>query len=232
MLGEIIMELQELQEDGNISVKALGYLEKAEDELNSALAERCKGITNLTLEYSGGPGMNITVNEGVIIDNSDGTYTITPKEGKTKLASNTKIYIDGSLVTEIHTSCSKPLDVGDVYDSFTVVGLDKIITSHDNLEKSLDRINKAIDELEKAMDEDDNANTTDIIDSLLENIEDTVYDKIVDAESVAGAENSNVVKAWENFDAALALLDEDEIDYKKAVDLFKEAVKKAQKALK
>jgi tetratricopeptide (TPR) repeat protein len=231
-LAEIIVELQELQEEGNISAKALGYLEKAEEELYSALEESCKGVRSLTLEYSGGPGADITVNEGIVTDNGDGTYTITPEVGKDKLSSNTKIYVDDVLETQIHTSCSKPLDVGDVHDSFLVVGLDKIITSYDNLGKSLDHIKKAIDELEKAMDEDENATTTDIIDSLMENIEDTVYEKITDAEIQAGAGNSDVVKAWEKFDAALAILDEDEIDYKKAVDLFKEAVKKAEKAFK
>ena len=108
--------------------------------------------------------------------------------------------------------------------------LNKALTEadNDNLDKALDKIKKAIKELERAMKE--GADTTTIIESLLENIEDTVYQKITDAESVAGAEDKDIVKAWEKFYAALSKLEEG--DYDKAIGLFKEAVKNAEKALK
>ena len=80
----------------------------------------------MILSYTGSAGAAITVNEGVVTDNGDGTYTITPASGKTKLGANTKIYVSGTLSTTIHTSCSRPLAVNDVFGSFTVVGLDKI----------------------------------------------------------------------------------------------------------
>jgi len=66
---------------------------------------KCKGIASMTLEYSGGAGADITVDKGTVADNGDGTYTITPEDGKEKLSANTKIYVDGVFNTEIHTSC-------------------------------------------------------------------------------------------------------------------------------
>ena len=80
----------------------------------------------MALSYSGGAGAAITVEKGVITDNGDGTYTITPEDGKGKLESNTKIFVDEVLDTEIHTSCSRPLDVGDVHGSFTVESIDEM----------------------------------------------------------------------------------------------------------
>ena len=100
----------------------------------------------------------------------------------------------------------------------------------DNMDKALDNIEKAIKELEHAMKDDDRADTTLIIDSLMEGVEDSIYLKITDAESVAGTENKDIIKAWEKFDEAVTKSEAD--DHKKAIDLFKEAVKSAENALK
>ena len=107
-----------------------------------------EGIKSLTLLYSGGAGADITVDHGVVKDNGDGTYTITPEDGKEKLKSNTKIYIDGIEYVKIHTSCSKPLDVGDVYGLFTVDDVDKIWDSdkaYKELEKDIKDLLKDIE---------------------------------------------------------------------------------------
>ncbi len=89
----------------DLKKEALSELESFEYE-----GGKCKGITSLTLEYFG-VGADITVEKGMVADNGDGTYTITPTDGKSKLSANTKVYVDGELYTEIHTSCSKPIDV-------------------------------------------------------------------------------------------------------------------------
>ncbi len=109
--------------------------------------------------------------------------------------------------------------------------LDKALieADKDEIDKALDKLKKAIKELKKAMEEDEDADTTLIIDSLLENIEDTVYQKIIDAESVAGTDNKDIKMAWKNFNKALTKSEAG--DYDKAVGLFKDAVKSGKKAI-
>ena len=109
--------------------------------------------------------------------------------------------------------------------------LNKALTEadKDNMDNALDMIESAIKELENAMKEDEEADTTLIIDSQMEGVEDTIDLKITDAESVAGAENNDILKAWEKFNEAGKKSEAG--DHKKAIDLFKEAVKSAEKAL-
>jgi hypothetical protein len=97
-----------------------------EEDKNCKYADKCKGLRSLTLEYSGGAGADLSVYKGEIVDNGDGTYTITPADGYDKLKSSTTIFLDGVEIQKIHTSCSQPIDVGYVYGDFTVVALDKI----------------------------------------------------------------------------------------------------------
>ena len=52
----------------------------------------------------------------------------------------------------------------------------------------------------------------------------------MDAETLMGADNKDVVKAWKEFNSALEKLEKG--DYDKAVDKFKKAVENAEKALK
>ncbi len=81
--------------------------------------------------------------------------------------------------------------------------------------------------MEKATDE--GVNTTSIIESLFENIKDTVYQKVTDAESIAGSENDDIVAAWEKFNEALTELTSG--NYDEAIGLLKEAANKAKKKL-
>ena len=86
------------------------------------------------IEYAGGGGVEFTLDkkgkerEFIITDNGDGTYTITPAPDgkKDKLEGNTRIYLEGEEVVNIHTSCSKSIETGDVYGEFTIVSLEKL----------------------------------------------------------------------------------------------------------
>ena len=44
--------------------------------------------------------------KGSVTGNVDGTYTITPEDGKEKLSANTKIYVADEEAAKIDTSCS------------------------------------------------------------------------------------------------------------------------------
>lgn len=79
------------------------------------------GMTQLTIEYTGGAGANLTTNSGVVTDNGDGTYTVNTASGEDKLEKNFEI-TDGNTVGEVHTSCSKDI-LGNTYGgSFKVLG--------------------------------------------------------------------------------------------------------------
>jgi tetratricopeptide (TPR) repeat protein len=114
--------------------KAIRHYKKAWEHASHAIKEatkeaksdKCRGITSMTLVYTGGAGANITADKGHVTDNGDGTYTITPENGKDKLSANTKISVGGQPHTEIHTSCSKPTDIGDVHNDFTITALQKL----------------------------------------------------------------------------------------------------------
>ncbi|MBT8229738.1 MAG: HYR domain-containing protein, partial [Bacteroidia bacterium] len=67
----------------------------------------CKGgMIELVIDYAGGAGANLTVNDGTITDNGDGTYTVS--NGREKLEKNFEID-DGTDLGEIHTSCSQDI---------------------------------------------------------------------------------------------------------------------------
>jgi hypothetical protein len=85
---------------------------------------KCKGVSEMVLEYAGGAGAAVTANDAMVSDNADGTYTFTPTGDKLK--ASTKVSVDGSEEADIHTSCSKPIEIGMVYGDFTIVGLNKI----------------------------------------------------------------------------------------------------------
>ena len=95
------------------------------------------------------------------------------------------------------------------------------------MEEAINELKGAIKDLEKAMK--DGVDTEDIIYGILEGTEDVVYQKISDAEYIAGPNDKEVVKAWEKFDEAL--LEIAEGDFDKAMDRFKDAVEKAEKAV-
>jgi hypothetical protein len=95
----------------------------------------CEGkVTRLDLTYNGAIAADITVkdkkgeNEIVIgTVNPGDTFTIDGASGvfddkKGTLGTEISIYIDGSENTNIHTSCSQPIDTGLSFGDFTVVG--------------------------------------------------------------------------------------------------------------
>lgn len=92
--------------------------------LKGDASDKCGGITSMTLEYSGGASADITVDKNAVVDNGDGTYTISPD--KEKLSANTKIYVDGEEAAMIHTSCSIPIEEGYEYGNFTIVDLETL----------------------------------------------------------------------------------------------------------
>ena len=57
--------------------------------------------------------------------NDDNTILLEAEEGK-KLPSNIKLEIEGKEVAKFHTSCSKPIEIGDVSGDFEIADLDKI----------------------------------------------------------------------------------------------------------
>ncbi|MCH7534541.1 MAG: T9SS type A sorting domain-containing protein, partial [Bacteroidetes bacterium] len=78
----------------------------------------CKGgIVEFIVSFNGGAGQSIIVKDADIADNGDGTYTIT--NGGKKLKSNTELREGGNKI-KIHTSCSKPIGIGDIHGNFTV----------------------------------------------------------------------------------------------------------------
>jgi hypothetical protein len=97
------------------------------------------GITCLTIAHSGGAGQGVTVSgsksshaaNATVTDNGDGTYTIcavgSMKSGSksgskvAKLKSNLTLTDVSGNVTTIHTSCSQPINPGDVHGVYEVV---------------------------------------------------------------------------------------------------------------
>ncbi len=79
----------------------------------------CKGgLTEVTIEYSGGAGAFISSNSGTVNDNGDGTYTIS--NNGVKLDKNLEIYAGGN-TAEFHTSCSQEI-LGVTFSGVTVIG--------------------------------------------------------------------------------------------------------------
>lgn len=125
------------------SGSALQGSEGGEDEVPPESEGKCKGLTGLTVLYTGPQPVTIEVkvktNEPAFAVfsniNSGNTITVTPPIGLEKLKSNTQfeIFDGGTLIDSIaiHTSCSQGIDVGDVYTDVTssleITVMDKII---------------------------------------------------------------------------------------------------------
>ncbi len=88
----------------------------------------CEGkVTQLTLRYDGTQPAIIVVKmkkDGVQVFNSmvlpGEEFTVNGADDKGTLGTEIQIYINGTLNTAIHTSCSQPIGPGQVYGAFTI----------------------------------------------------------------------------------------------------------------
>ncbi|MCH7940800.1 MAG: hypothetical protein IH842_02380 [Thaumarchaeota archaeon] len=122
-----------------------------EDEVPPESSGKCKGLTSLTVLYTGAKPVTIKVKVKtgepafVVFSNIDSgnKITITPSFGLEKLKSNTQFEIfDGDTLIDsivIHTSCSQGIDVGNVYpdatSSLEITAMGKIIVDEDEKKK-------------------------------------------------------------------------------------------------
>lgn len=92
---------------------------------------KCKGVKSMTLRYNGDSATTVEVSHK---GDSLGTFNVAPGETftvtgandkKGKLHADVTLKWDGQEV-KIHTSCSKPIDVGDVHGDFEITDLDKV----------------------------------------------------------------------------------------------------------
>ncbi len=60
------------------------------------------------------------------VTSDQGVFMFEPEPGKEKLKANTVVDDGVNGAVKIHTSCSKPLEVGDVFGAYTVTDLIKI----------------------------------------------------------------------------------------------------------
>ncbi len=78
----------------------------------------CKGgLTSITFSYGGAE--SLSTNSGTIVDNGDGTFTIT--DNGAKLEKNLEVYSGGN-TAEIHTSCSRDILGVTFSGDITVIG--------------------------------------------------------------------------------------------------------------
>jgi len=89
----------------------------------------CRGkVTSLTLRFDGDAPATITVvqkkNGAVVFDDSvdpDGEFSFSGADKDGTLGTDILIYVDGTLNTTIHTSCSQPIGPGLVKGDFEVI---------------------------------------------------------------------------------------------------------------
>ncbi|MBU8923489.1 MAG: T9SS type A sorting domain-containing protein [Bacteroidales bacterium] len=117
-----------LQAIGNIQVPALCTVKgNVSFEYNPETCVKCEGITLLDLLYTGvGDLSSLEITGGVQYEIIGDHLILTPGALDEKLPGNVKITV-GLAETDIHTSCSRPITVGNVIDKFTVVQVEKIL---------------------------------------------------------------------------------------------------------
>ena len=107
---------------------------------------KCKGIADMTLEYTGSGTVDIRaydkrgtmITEVLNASNGDAIFVdgTTLKKGKLGTETTVKIYDNATLTLidtqKIHTSCSRPLDVGMTFGDLVVTALNKIIECPDD----------------------------------------------------------------------------------------------------
>ncbi len=88
---------------------------------------KCDGITRLVLDYSGSGDLStVSITGGVNFEVLGTQLIITPNDLEDKLPGNIKITV-GTDEVDIHTSCSRPIEIGNVIDGFSVMDIEKII---------------------------------------------------------------------------------------------------------
>ena len=125
--------------------KAIDHYKKAWEHAWKAMGgcdkgAKCKGVVSLTLKYNGDATVSVEARGKKKAyfgpqDVEPGDF-FTIENGDEKLGANTEIWVNGSLDHKIHTSCSRPLDVGDVFGDFEVVGVEKMGGGQSALERT------------------------------------------------------------------------------------------------
>ncbi len=117
-----------LQAIGKITAPALCTVKgNVSYVFDSGSCERCEGITRLVLNYTGAGDLStVSITGGVQTEVMGNQLTITPVAPDSELPGNIHITV-GCDEIDIHTSCSRPIDPGNVIGDFTVTSVDKII---------------------------------------------------------------------------------------------------------
>ena len=117
-----------LQAIGRITAPALCTVKgNVSYVFDSGACERCNGITQLVLNYTGAGDLStVTITGGVQFEVMGNQLIITPNECEGELPGNITIAV-GCDEIQIHTSCSRPIDPGNVIGDFTVTSVYKII---------------------------------------------------------------------------------------------------------
>ena len=93
---------------------------------------KCDGIERIELRYTGAGPVDIDVflKKELLasftgVSNDELIEILATLETGGKLHSEIRLVVDGVEVEKIHTSCSKPIEIGDVHGEFTIEDLDK-----------------------------------------------------------------------------------------------------------
>lgn len=157
------LNLKEGKKDFEHEAKAVKELKEL---LKGFADEKCGGVTSITLAYTG-PG-TISV-EAFLKDTPLGTYIVEAEDPEVdgtfnntfkvsateatggKLDPEIRLVTGGSEAAKIPTSCSKPIEIGDIYGDFTIDDLEKLpSTDPDKLqvsEESLEFARMAVEDL-------------------------------------------------------------------------------------
>jgi hypothetical protein len=164
------LNLKEGKKHFDHEVKAVKELKEL---LKGFADDKCGGVTSITLEYTG-PGiakvevyLNDTWLDRFIVEAEDpdpeSTYDsiyestfeiLATAETGGKLHSEIRLVVEGKEVAKIDTSCSKPIEIGDIHGDFTIDDLEKLpSTDKDRLmvsEESLEFARLAVEDLMNA----------------------------------------------------------------------------------
>jgi PKD repeat protein len=109
---------------------------------------KCEGISFIELEYTG-PG---TIDVDVYLKNLFlGRFTVSTAEAfvveatdetNDELHSEIRLVIDGNEAARIHTSCSKPIDIGDVHGNFVITDLVKLLKGEGDADEKCEGISR------------------------------------------------------------------------------------------